>query len=175
MFHDPAFWVDAAFILLCVFVFVKAKPRVKATLDARIKVIAKELDDARDMREQASRELAEVLFRDKNAEREVGQILEQAKEEAKGLRLEARQERAEGVKRVRSFAEERLAEVEARWRTRTRRSFVATVLGASEKALQRSLAERKVQALLFDRALHKLPRDLLGEGSERGESAQKRG
>ena len=178
-FHDPAFWVDAAFVLLCVFVFVKAKPRVKAALDERIKAISKELDDARDLREQASRELAEVLFRDKNAEREVEQILLQAKEEVREMSREARLERAESVKRVRRFAEERLAEVEERWKIRARASFVATVLGASEKALQQSLAEPKVQALLFERALHKLPRNVFGkkgessESEERGDSAQK--
>ena len=172
LFHEPAFWVDVAFVLLCVFVFVKAKPRVKAALDERIKAISKELDDARDMREQASRELAEVLFRDKNAEREVGQIVEQAKEEVKEMQIEARQERAESVKRVRKFAEERLLEVAARWQSRARASFVATVLGASERALQQSLAEPKVQSLLFERALHKLPRDLLGE---KGEGVEKSG
>ncbi len=168
-FHEPVFWVDAAFVLLCVFVFVKAKPRVKAALDERINAISKELDDARDLREQASRELAEVLFRDKNAEREVEQILLQAKEEVREMSREARLERAESVKRVRRFAEERLAEVEARWQTRARASFVATVLGASEKALQRSLTEPKVQALLFERALHKLPRNVFGKKGERSE------
>ena len=168
LFHEPAFWVDVAFVLLCVFVFVKAKPRVKVALDARIKAIAKEIDDARDLREQASRELAEVLFRDKNAEQEVGQIREQAKEEAKELQLEARQERADSVKRVRKFAEERLTEVEVRWQTRARTSFVATVLDASERALQQSLSERKVQALLFERALRKLPRDVFADEGKRG-------
>ena len=169
LFHEPAFWVDVAFVLLCGFVFVKAKPRVKATLDARIQAISKELDDARDLREQASRELAEVLFRDKNAEREVAQIISQAKEEAQELRHEARQERAESVKRVRQFAEERLSQVETRWQARARESFVATVLGASERALHQSLSERKVQALLFERALRKMPRDLLGDKDERAQ------
>ena len=163
LFHEPSFWVDVAFILLCVFVFVKAKPRVKAVLDARIKAIATELNDARDMRERASRELAEVLFRDKNAEREVTQIIEQAKEEAKELQLEARLERAEHVKRVRAFAQERLAEVEVRWRARVRSSFVSMVLAASEEVLRRSLSERKVQTLLLERALRNLPRDAFAE------------
>lgn len=163
LFHEPSFWVDVAFILLCAFVFVKAKPRVKAVLDARIKAIATELNDARDMRERASRELAEVLFRDKNAEREVTQIIEQAKEEAKELQLEARLERAEHVKRVRAFAQERLAEVEVRWQARVRSSFVSMVLAASEEVLRRSLSERKVQTLLLERALRNLPRDAFAE------------
>ncbi len=132
-------------------------------LDARIKAIATELNDARDMRERASRELAEVLFRDKNAEREVTQIIEQAKEEAKELQLEARLERAEHVKRVRAFAQERLAEVEVRWRARVRSSFVSMVLAASEEVLRRSLSERKVQTLLLERALRNLPRDAFAE------------
>ena len=159
IFHEPSFWVDLAFILVCAFIFIKAKPQVKAKLDERIAAIAKELDEARDMREQASRELAGVLFRDKNAEREVAQISKQAAEEVKSLRRDAQHSRAASVKRAQLFAAERLEQLESRWQARLRAAFITATLSASEDFLRRATADDKTQSFLFARALQRLPRD----------------
>ena len=161
IFHEPSFWVDLAFVLVGVFIFIKAKPQVKARLDERIAAISQELDEARDMREQASRELAEVLFRDKNAEREVAQINKQAAEEAKSLRRDAQHSRAASVKRVQLFAEERLEHLEFRWQARLRAAFITATLSASEDFLRRAATDDKTQSFLFKRALKLLPRDLI--------------
>ncbi len=161
IFHEPSFWVDLSFVLLGIFIFIKAKPQVKARLDARIAAISQELDEARDMREQASRELAEVLFRDKNAEREVAQINQQANDEVKELRRAAQQARALSVKRTQLFAEERLEQLESRWHARLRDAFVSATLSASENFLRQATQDSKTQSYLFDRALKRLPRDLV--------------
>ncbi len=161
IFHEPSFWVDLAFVLLVLFIFIKAKPKVKATLDARIATIAQELDEARDLREKASRELAEVLLRDKNADQEVAQIEQQAKEEVAELRREAQINRSFSVKRAQHFATERLEQVSIRWQRHLREALALTTLTASENFLKDALRDSKYQSSLFSRALKKLPRDIV--------------
>ncbi len=161
IFHEPSFWVDLSFVLLGIFIFIKAKPQIKAKLDVRIATIAKELDEARDMRERASRELAEVLFRDKNAERDVAQIKQQTNEEVKELRRVAQQERVLSVKRTQLFAQERLEQLESRWQSHLRDAFVSATLSASETFLQRAAQDSKTQSFLFERALDRLPRTII--------------
>ncbi|MEL4382914.1 hypothetical protein, partial [Shewanella algae] len=60
MFHDPAFWVFVGFVLFVGLVlYLKVPGKIAGLLDERSAKIAKDLDDAKRLREDAIKLLAE--------------------------------------------------------------------------------------------------------------------
>ena len=71
MFAEPEFWVAVAFfILMAVFAYFGIHRTVLTTLDHRSERIKAELDDARRLKEEAAKVLAEYKARHASAERE---------------------------------------------------------------------------------------------------------
>src|ERR1700738_5202447 len=71
MFAEPEFWVAVAFfILMGVFAYVGVHRTVLKALDHRSERIKTELDDARRLKEEAAKLLAEYKTRQASAERQ---------------------------------------------------------------------------------------------------------
>lgn len=111
---DEVFWVGVSFVTLIVLLYKPVTRALVQALDKRAALIAKELDEAVRLREEAQATLA--LYQQKHAEiaSEAESILTHAKHEAERLRVEAqaRLEQAIALRTVR--AEERIAQEEAR-------------------------------------------------------------
>jgi len=70
MFFEPEFWVAVAFVILMVlFGYLGIHRTVLQTLDHRSERIKAELDDARRLKEEAAKLLAEYQARRTGAER----------------------------------------------------------------------------------------------------------
>ncbi|MEA2884010.1 MAG: F-type H+-transporting ATPase subunit b, partial [Bradyrhizobium sp.] len=70
MFAEPEFWVAVAFVILMgVFVWAGVHRTVLKALDHRAERIKAELDDARRLKEEAAKVLAEYKARHASAER----------------------------------------------------------------------------------------------------------
>src|SRR6478736_5737156 len=83
LFHDPEFWVLVAFLIVVVGGAVKVGPSIGKSLDERAERIKAELDEARRLREDAQRTLAEYQLKQRDALKEAEAII--AQEEAKAL------------------------------------------------------------------------------------------
>ncbi len=91
MFAEPEFWVAVAFVILMgVFAYFGVHRTVLKTLDHRSERIRAELDDARRLKEEAAKVLAEYQARHASAEREAQDIIESAKAEAERIASEAK-------------------------------------------------------------------------------------
>ena len=91
MFSEPEFWVAVAFvILLGVFAYYGIHRTVLKTLDHRSDRIKAELDDARRLKDEAAKLLAEYKSRHASAEREAQDIIESARAEAERIASEAK-------------------------------------------------------------------------------------
>src|ERR1700710_2365956 len=86
MFYEAEFWVAVAFVILMgVFAYFGIHRTVLKALDHRSERIKAELDDARRLKDEAAKLLAEYQARRASAEREAQEIIANAKAEAERL------------------------------------------------------------------------------------------
>lgn len=136
LIKDPVFWTGVA---LLIFVAIAMKAGVHKTiaksLDNRSASIAKDLEEARRLREDAQALLAEFQRKAKDAEREAGEIVANAKADALRLKSEAEAQLVETIARRTKAAETKIAQAEARALADVRAMAVDTAVGAAEKVL----------------------------------------
>ena len=114
MFAEPEFWVAVAFVILMgVFVYFGIHRTVLTTLDHRSNRIKAELDDARRLKDEAAKLLAEYKARHATAEREAEDIIASAKAEAERIAPEAKTKMEDFVARRTKTAENKIALAEA--------------------------------------------------------------
>ena len=114
MFAQPEFWVAVAFvILMAVFAYVGVHRTVLTALDHRGERIKAELDDARRLKEEAAKLLAEYKARHAKAEAEAQEIIASAKAEAERIASEAKAKMEDFVVRRTKTAEGKIALAEA--------------------------------------------------------------
>ena len=114
MFAEPEFWVAVGFvILLGVFAYVGVHRTVLTTLDHRRDRIKAELDDARRLKDEAAKLLAEYKARHAAAEGEAQEIIAAAKVEAERIASEAKVKMEDFVARRTKTAEGKIALAEA--------------------------------------------------------------
>ena len=114
MLSEPEFWVAVAFVILMgVFAYLGVHRTVLKTLDHRSERIKAELDDARRLKEEAAKLLAEYKARRASAEREAQDIIASAKAEAERIAAEAKTKMEDFVARRTKTAEGKIALAEA--------------------------------------------------------------
>jgi F-type H+-transporting ATPase subunit b len=114
MFAEPEFWVAVGFvILLGVFAYIGVHRTVLTALDKRAERIKGELDDARRLKEEAAKLLAQYKARHASAEREAQDIVTAAKAEAERIAAEAKTKMEDFVARRTKTAEGKIALAEA--------------------------------------------------------------
>jgi len=91
MFFEPETWVAVAFVILMVlFAYLGIHKTVLKALDHRAERIKAELDDARRLKDEAAKLLAEYKTKRSSAEREAAEIISNAKAEAERIAAEAK-------------------------------------------------------------------------------------
>lgn len=114
LFTEAEFWVAVAFVILMgVFVYVGVPRTVLKALDHRSERIRAELDDARRLKEEAAKLLAEYKARGASAEKEAQDIIASAKAEAERIAAEAKTKMEDFVVRRTKTAESKIALAEA--------------------------------------------------------------
>src|SRR6266436_4567050 len=110
MFAEPEFWVAVAFVILMgVFAYVGVHKTVLTALDHRSERIKAELDDARRLKDEAAKVLADYKTRRASAEREAEEIIAGAKAEAERIAAEAKAKMEDFVARRTKTAESKIA------------------------------------------------------------------
>src|SRR4029078_11928644 len=114
MIKETEFWVAVAFVLfVAVMIYVGAHKKVVETLDHRRARIKAELDEARRLRDEAEKLLAEYRRKQGEAEREAEAIVADAKGAAERVAAEARDKMEEFVARRTKLAEVKIGQAEA--------------------------------------------------------------
>jgi F-type H+-transporting ATPase subunit b len=113
MFSQPEFWVAVGFVILMgVFGYVGVHKTVLTALDHRRDRIKAELDDARRLKDEAAKLLAEYKARHAAAEREAQDIIASAKADAERIAAEAKTKMEDFVARRTKTAEAKIAQAE---------------------------------------------------------------
>jgi F-type H+-transporting ATPase subunit b len=140
MFSEPEFWVAVAFvILLGVFAYYGIHRTVLKTLDHRSDRIKAELDDARRLKDEAAKLLAEYKSRQASAEREAQDIIESARAEAERIASEAKTKMEDFVARRTKTAESKIALAEAQAVADVRSAAATAAVTAASTILSQSV------------------------------------
>jgi F-type H+-transporting ATPase subunit b len=140
MFAEAEFWVAVAFVILMgVFAYFGIHRTVLTTLDHRSGRIKAELDDARRLKEEAARLLAEYQARGASAEREAQDIIASAKAEAERIAAEAKTKMEDFVARRTKTAESKIALAEAQAVADVRAAAADAAVSAASRILSQSV------------------------------------
>jgi F-type H+-transporting ATPase subunit b len=151
-FKEPENWVAVAFVIFVgVLIYVGAHKKIVESLDHRSARIKAELDEARHLREEAAKLLAEYQGKQRDAEREAEAIVADAKAEAERVAAEARTKVEEFVARRTKIAEAKIGQAEAQALADVRAAAADAAVSAAEKILR-------------DTAKGKIADDLIAQG-----------
>jgi F-type H+-transporting ATPase subunit b len=140
MFAEPEFWVAVAFVILMgVFAYFGVHRTVLKALDHRSERIKAELDDARRLKEEAAKLLAEYKARRASAEREAEDIIASAKAEAERIAAEAKTKMEDFVTRRTKTAESKIALAEAQAVADVRAAAANAAVAAASSILSQSV------------------------------------
>ena len=149
MFFEPEFWVAVAFVILMgVFAYFGVHRTVLQTLDRRSERIKAELDDARRLKEEAAKLLAEYRARHASAEREAQDIITSAKAEAERIASEAKTKMEDFVTRRTKTAESKIALAEAQALADVRAAAADAAIAAASTILSQSVKGQVADDLL---------------------------
>jgi F-type H+-transporting ATPase subunit b len=139
MIKEPEFWVAVAFVLfVAVILYVGAHKKMTDALDHRSVRIKAELDEARRLRDEAGKLLAEYQRKQSEAEREAESIVADAKAEAQRVGVEARVKMEEFVARRTKLAEVKIGQAEAQALADVRAAAADAAVSAAAKILRDS-------------------------------------
>jgi F-type H+-transporting ATPase subunit b len=140
MFSEPEFWVAVAFvILMAVFGYFGVHHTVLKALDNRAARIRAELDEARRLKEEAAKLLAEYKARQAKAEGEAQEIIASAKAEAERIAVEAKAKLEDFVARRTKTAESKIALAEAQALADVRAAAANAAVSAASTILSQSV------------------------------------
>lgn len=136
LWTDPTFWVAIA---LAIFIALALRAKVPAmltkALDDRADGIRKELAEARRLKEEAQKLLADYQAKHREAETEARAIIDNAKREAETLAAETRRALTESIERRTRLAEDKIARAEAQAVGEVRATAVDVAIAAAERML----------------------------------------
>ena len=140
MFTEPETWVAIAFvILMVVFAYLGIHRTVLKALDNRSERIKAELDDARRLKEEAAKLLAEYKAKRTTAEREAEEIVASAKADAERIAAEAKTKMEDFVARRTKTAENKIALAEAQALADVRAAAAEAAVTAASTVLSQSV------------------------------------
>ena len=149
MFAEPEFWVAVAFLIFVgILVYVGVPKMLLGALDDRAKRVQAELDEARRLKEEAQKLLAEYKAKQRQADEEAVAIIEGAKAEAERIAAESKTKMEEFVARRTKMAETKIAQAEAQAIADVRAAAAEAAVTAAEKILTESVKGKVADDLL---------------------------
>ena len=149
MFFDPETWVAIAFIILMgVFAWLGVHRTMFTALDHRAERIKAELDDARRLKDEAAKVLAEYKARRASAEREAEDIIANARAEAERIAADAQTKMEDFVARRTKTAESKIALAEAQALADVRAAAAEAAVTAATTILSQSVKGQVADDLL---------------------------
>ncbi len=140
MFAQPETWVAIAFVILfALFAYLGIHKTVLTALDHRRDRIKAELDDARRLKQDAAKLLAEYQARHASAEKEAQDIITQAQAEAERIATEAKAKMEDFVARRTKTAEGKIALAEAQAIADVRSAAANAAVAAASSIMSQSV------------------------------------
>jgi len=159
IFHEAEFWVLVAAIVFVALVGRKVFGALAGGLDARAARIRGELDEARRLREEAEKLVAEYRAKQQQAAAEAEAIVTHAKAEAERIAAQSARDLELALERRQRTAEERIAQAEAKALDEVRAVAIDVAIAAAREVITAQIDERR-GGMLIDEAIVALPQRL---------------
>ncbi|MGH6824245.1 F0F1 ATP synthase subunit B [Methyloceanibacter sp.] len=148
---EPEFWVAVSFfIFLGVLFYFGVHKKLASVLDARAAEIGKELDEARRLRNEAEKVLADYRRKEGEAANEAGSIVALAAKEAEIFAAETRKSVKEHFDRRMKLAEEKIARAEADAIREVRSVAVDAAIAAAQTLIAEKLTPDRAEKLVSE-------------------------
>jgi len=149
--YEPEFWVAVSFfIFLGVLFYFGVHKKLASLLDARAALISKELEEARRLRDEAEKVLADYRRKEGEAVNEAEGIIALAAKEAEMLAAETRQSVKEHFDRRMKLAEEKIARAEQDAVREVRSVAVDAAVAAAQTLIVEKLTSDRAEKLVSD-------------------------
>jgi F-type H+-transporting ATPase subunit b len=143
------FWVAVSFFaFLLIVLYYKVPSMITKILDERAESIRKDIDEARRLREDAQKLLADYQQKHRSAGLEAEAIVEEARREAEAFAQETRAGLKDTLERRTKLAEDKIARAEAQAVDEVRAAAVEMAIAAAEKILRERAAGAAGTALI---------------------------
>ena len=157
--QTPDFWVAVGFLLFMAAVIKPAWKAITTGLDDRAEKIRTSLDEAASLREEVQHLLAEYQRKQRDATREVDEMLANARAEAERTAKEAAEALADSLKRREQLAIDKIAQAEADAMQAVRNTAIDVAISATRRILSEQL-DNAAATQLIDNAIADLPAKL---------------
>lgn len=145
----PEFWVAVSFFLFVGgLIYLGVHKKVAAVLDARAAAIAKELDEAKRLREEAEKVLADYRRKQGDAVKETQAIISLAAKEAELLAAETRRSMKESFERRMKLAEDKIVRAEAEALREVRAAAADAAISAARSVIAEKLTPEAADKLV---------------------------
>lgn len=146
---DATFWSAVALVILVAgFVYLGVHKKIAEVLDHRAGRIRAELDDARRLKDEAQKLVAEYRAKRESAVKEAEEIVANAKAEAERVAAEAKARMEEFVTRRTQMAETKIAQAEAQALADVRSAAADAAVTAATKILSETVKGQTAETLL---------------------------
>jgi F-type H+-transporting ATPase subunit b len=159
IFHEAEFWVLVAAIVFVALVGRKVFGALAGGLDARAARIRGELDEARRLREEAEKLVAEYRAKQQQAAAEADAIVAHATAEAERIAAQSARDLELALERRQHTAEERIAQAEAKALDEVRAVAIDVAIAAAREVITAQIDARR-GGVLIDEAIVALPQRL---------------
>ncbi|RMF35658.1 MAG: ATP F0F1 synthase subunit B [Alphaproteobacteria bacterium] len=150
LYNVEAIVITAFVLFLALLVWAKAPATVIRMLDARAERIRNELDEARQLREEAQSLLASYERKQREVEKLAEDIVARAVEESREAIEAGKAELERAVARRLKAAEEQIASAEAGAIRQVRDQAIAVAVAAAAEVMARNMPPEKASALIDD-------------------------
>jgi F-type H+-transporting ATPase subunit b len=149
--YEPEFWVAVSFFLFVGLVlYFGVHKKIAAALDARAALIAKELEEARRLRDEAEKVLADYKRKQGEAVTETKNIVDLAVREAEALAAETRKSVKEHFDRRMKLAEDKIARAEQDAVREVRSVAVDAAVAAAQSLIAKNLTADRAGQLVSE-------------------------
>src|SRR5215469_778527 len=148
--HDAEFWVLVAAVIFVIAVFKPASRALTGGLDARTARIRGELDEARRLREEAERLVADYKARQQAASTEAEAIVAHAKAEAERIAAQSARDLDLALERRQRMAEDRIAQAEAKALDEVRAVAIDVAIAAAREVITAQIDGQRGSTLIDD-------------------------
>jgi F-type H+-transporting ATPase subunit b len=146
---EPEFWVAVSFFLFVgIVIYLGAHKKVASALDARAASIAKELDEAKRLRQEAEKVLADYRRKEGDAAKEAEAIVSLAAKEAEILAAETRRSMTEHFERRMKLAEDKIFRAEAEALREVRAAAADAAVAAAQIVIAETLTPEAADKLV---------------------------
>jgi len=156
MFHSPEFWVAVGFLILVALIVKPAAKAITTALDARTERIRASLDEAAKLREEAQHLLADYQRKQRDAAREIDELVAGAEAEARNLATEAASRLEESLARREQLARDKIAQAEAEALQQVRDTAIDLAIAATRRLMAERI-DQQAAARLIDDSIAELP------------------